>query len=156
MVDENEVCEEVTALLDRMDKFPEEFLDDYRLDQKWGRIVRVIGDDNNNKDVFTSAELRLLQEKIKGLTRVRMKREILETIMRVETENQYVELPNNIPTGRLQRAVPISNGGAVNAVWSSPYPDKIKKMEEDNRIELEKIRRELAKETIKPKPTGKY
>jgi hypothetical protein len=105
MIDPNEVCEEVTALLDRMDKFPEEFLDDYRLDQKWGRIVRLIGDDNNNKDVFTSAELRLLNEKIKGLTRVRMKREILETIMRVEKE-EYIDIPPyNPPTGR----VPIPN-----------------------------------------------
>ena len=155
MLDENEVCEEVTALLDRMDKFPEEFLDDYRLDQKWGRIVRVIGDDNNNKDVFTSAELRLLQEKIKGLTRVRMKREILETIMRVETENQYVELPNNIPTGRLQRAVSIQNGGSTNAVYTlNNYEDRIKKMEEDNR---NLMRQEVLKMAVEAqKETGKY
>jgi hypothetical protein len=100
MIDPNEVCEEVVALLDRMDKFPEEFLDDYRLDQKWGRIVRLIGDDNNNKDVFTSTELRLLNEKIKGLTRVRMKREILETIMRVEKE-EYIDISPYAPqTGR--------------------------------------------------------
>jgi len=159
MLDENEVCEEVVALLDRMDKFPEEFLDDYRLDQRWGRIVRVIGDDNNNKDVFTSAELRLLQEKIKGLTRIRMKREILENIMRVEFENEKEYRDITYPsTGRtFQPAVPISNGGAVNAVWSNPYQDQIKKMEEDNRKELEELVRKIEKETKKPRlASGKY
>jgi hypothetical protein len=149
MLDENEVCEEVTALLDRMDKFPEEFLDDYRLDQRWGRIVRIIGDEHNNKDVFTSAELRLLQEKLKGLVRVRMKREILENIMRVEKDEETERFNNlvyNATKGRAAQAVPISNGGTTNAVWLGPYEDKIKKMEEDQRNTMQEEMMRAARE----------
>jgi hypothetical protein len=150
MLDENEVCEEVTALLDRMDKFPEEFLDDYRLDQRWGRIVRIIGDEHNNKDVFTSAELRLLQEKLKGLVRVRMKREILENIMRVEKDEETERFNNlvyNATKGRAAQAVSISEGtGSVNAVWLNPYEDKIKKMEEDQRNAMQEEMMRAARE----------
>ena len=158
MLDENEVCEEVTALLDRMDKFPEEFLDDYRLDQRWGRIVRIIGDEHNNKDVFTSAELRLLQEKLKGLVRVRMKREILENIMRVEKDEETERFNNlvyNATKGRAAQAVSISEGtGSVNAVWLNPYEDKIKKMEEDQRNAM---REEMVRATREVRnETGKY
>ena len=96
-LDENEVCEEVTALLDRMEKFPEEFLDDYTLDHKWARLLRLVNDDEHNKDVFSSAELRLLKEKIKGLTRVRMKREILQNIFRANMEDDgFLRVPDDL------------------------------------------------------------
>lgn len=158
MLDENEVCEEVVALLDRMDKFPEEFLDDFNLHTRWGTIMGQIRNDPSNT-VFTPAEHRLLKEKVQGLARVRMKKEILQNIMHVVGEaNDYGDIAYGATKGRAAQAVPIQNlsTNAVNAVWSNPYPEQIKKMEEDNRVELEKLVRELAKETIKPKPTGKY
>jgi hypothetical protein len=151
MLDENEVCEEVVALLDRMDKFPEEFLDDFNLHTRWGTIMGQIRNDPSNT-VFTPAEHRLLKEKVQGLARVRMKKEILQNIMHVEAST-YDDIVYNATKGRSAIAVPIQNGGSANAVWSNPYPDQIKKMEEDNRIEMEKHIMKIAKQMAKPKNT---
>lgn len=80
MLDENEICEEVVALLDRMDKFPEEFLDDETLHRRWRNVMAHVQHESDTP-VFTAAELRALREKVQGLARLRMKKEILQNIV---------------------------------------------------------------------------
>ena len=101
MIDPNEVCEEVVALLDRMDKFPEEFINKNRGISvgRWDKILNQIHDRASNS-VFSPTEQTLLQQKIAGLARVQMKKEILQNIMHVENE-EYIDISPYAPqTGR--------------------------------------------------------
>ena len=143
-LDENEVCEEVTALLDRMEKFPEEFLDDYTLDHKWARLLRLVNDDEYNKDVFTPAELRLLKAKIKGLTRVRMKREILQNIFHADVNKDQEGFPDDyayrVSQGKSKRI-------SVTAQTAQAVATQLQKNELMKSIEYE---------YAKHKPTGGY
>lgn len=88
MLDDNEICEEVVALLDRMDKFPEEFIDDRSLHSRWGSVMAQINREGDNQ-VFTVAELGVLREKVQGLSRLSMKKEILQNIMYGGENGQY-------------------------------------------------------------------
>lgn len=90
MLDENEICEEVVALLDRMDKFPEEFLDDESLHRRWRNVMAHIQHESDTP-VFTAAELRALREKVQGLARLRMKKEILQNIVHGEPEEPTID-----------------------------------------------------------------
>jgi hypothetical protein len=118
MLDENEICEEVVALIDRMDKFPEEFIDDGRLTRRWGLVMDHINQDHDNP-VFTAAELRVLREKVQGLARLRMKKEILQNIM-------YGGEPDNGAYGMAQESssyygVPLTPVGIANSSIGSTH-----------------------------------
>jgi hypothetical protein len=90
MLDENEICEEVQALLNRIDMFPEEFSEEVTRD-KWHKIINGL-DDPSNLNPFTELERTLLRTKLRALTRTWMKRAILNEITNVEPESKLDEL----------------------------------------------------------------
>jgi hypothetical protein len=99
MLDENEICEEVQALLNRIDMFPEEFSEEVTRD-KWHKIINGL-DDPSNLNPFTELERTLLRTKLRALTRTWMKRAILNEITNVEPENNLLrDLTYNATLGR--------------------------------------------------------
>lgn len=89
MLDENEVCEEVQALLNRMEMFPEEFSNELHSRGRWSTVIRGLDDSLN---AFTKAEQTLLTEKIREIARVWMKRAVLKEITNVESEDDLTNL----------------------------------------------------------------
>lgn len=79
MQDKDGICEEVRALLDRMDKFPDEFIED-RLNNKWYK-VRLALEDEENESPFTVAEYRALHSKLAELKRYALRQSILKVIV---------------------------------------------------------------------------
>lgn len=79
MLDENEICEEVQALLNRMDMFPEEFSKEVHEDHRWQHILNEI-DDETCTNPYTTLERTMLRARVRALTRMWMKRAILREI----------------------------------------------------------------------------
>lgn len=79
MQDKDGICEEVRALLDRMDKFPDEFIED-RLNNKWYRVRQAL-DSEEDESPFTVAEHRALHNKLAELKRNSLRQSILKTIV---------------------------------------------------------------------------
>ena len=79
MQDKDGICEEVRALLDRMDKFPDEFIED-RLNNKWYK-VRLALEDEENESPFTVSEYRALHTKLAEIKRNALRQSILKTIV---------------------------------------------------------------------------
>jgi predicted nucleic acid-binding protein len=75
----SDICEEVRALLDRMDKFPEEFIED-RLNNKWYKVRQAL-DDGEDESPFTVGEYRALHNKLAELKRNELRQSILKTIV---------------------------------------------------------------------------
>lgn len=73
------ICEEVRALLDRMDKFPEEFIED-RLNNKWYKVRQAL-DDGEDESPFTVEEYRALHAKLAEIKRNALRQSILKTIV---------------------------------------------------------------------------
>jgi hypothetical protein len=76
-----DICEEVRALLDRMDKFPEEFIED-RLNNKWYKVRQAL-DSEEDESPFTVGEYRALHNKLAELKRNELRQSILKTIVHV-------------------------------------------------------------------------
>jgi hypothetical protein len=76
-----DICEEVRALLDRMDKFPDEFIED-RLNNKWYRVRQAL-DSEEDESPFTVSEYRALHNKLAELKRNALRQSILKTIVHV-------------------------------------------------------------------------
>jgi hypothetical protein len=99
MLDENEICEEVQALLNRIEMFPEEFSEEVT-ENKWHKIINGL-DDPSNLNPFTELERTLLRTKLRALTRTWMKRAILNEITNVEPEKDLLrDLTYNATLGR--------------------------------------------------------
>ena len=75
----SDICEEVRALLDRMDKFPEEFIED-RLNNKWYKVRQAL-DSGEDESPFTVGEYRALHNKLAELKRNELRQSILKTIV---------------------------------------------------------------------------
>jgi hypothetical protein len=75
----DDICEEVRALLDRMDKFPEEFIED-RLNNKWYKVRQAL-DSGEDESPFTVGEYRALHNKLAELKRNELRQSILKTIV---------------------------------------------------------------------------
>lgn len=101
----SDICEEVWALLDRMDKFPEEFIED-RLNNKWYKVRQAL-DSEEDESPFTVAEHRALHNKLAELKRNALRQSILKTIVHVvddyeltyDDKNNYVAGTANISLG---------------------------------------------------------
>lgn len=145
MLDENEICEEVVALLDRMDKFPEEFLDDKTLHRRWRNVMAHIQHESDTP-IFTAAELRALREKTQGLARLRMKKEILQNIVHGEPEEPTInDILYDASQGRGGRSsVPISNL-TTNSTWAT----QSEMQKEELRTMVEEYKNSLREEAKK-------
>ena len=84
MQDNDGICEEVRALLDRMGKFPEEFITT-QLPSKWYKVTEALNLSENDSP-FTVAEYRALHKKLHDLRRYEIKQAILKAIVHVEDE----------------------------------------------------------------------
>jgi hypothetical protein len=81
-----EICEEVTALIDRMDKFPEEFIAS-QMHSKWYKVSEALNLSEDDSP-FTVAEYRALHKKLHDLRRYEIKQSILKAIVHVEDERK--------------------------------------------------------------------
>ena len=81
MRDENEVCAEVAAMVERMDMFPEEFVGDSVL-QKWDHIVYTMVGSLNSP--LTEAEKKLVTNKLWEIGRERLKKDIIKGIVQAD------------------------------------------------------------------------
>jgi hypothetical protein len=106
------------TLLDRMDKFPEEFVDphadltDYNYrrameNTRWGGIAQTMfysGGGEYHFDVFTEAERAAYFSKIRGILRKKLEQDICSALV---SDQRQMELPfdvPNIPTSILKTA----------------------------------------------------
>ena len=80
MIDENEICEEVQALLARMDMFPEEFITQASKEPRWFRGIYEIESNNPLLNPFTSKERLMLRLKLREIARIWLKRQILKKL----------------------------------------------------------------------------
>ena len=81
MLDEFEICEEVQALLNRMDMFPEEFSFRESEEPRWLGIVHEIeGENPSLLNPFTSKERLVLRLKLREVARLLVKRQILKDL----------------------------------------------------------------------------
>lgn len=83
MLDENEICEEVQALLDRINMFPEEFSKEVEETRKWTPVLEGL-DDPDSTNAFTELEREMIRDSIRNLSRLWMKRAILKEITKGE------------------------------------------------------------------------
>jgi len=99
------ICEEVRALLDRMDKFPEEFIED-RLNNKWYKVRQAL-DEGEDESPFTVEEYRALHNKLAEIKRNALRQSILKTIVHaaedydltIDMKNRYASGTGNVPLG---------------------------------------------------------
>jgi len=117
-----EICEEVTALIDRMDKFPEEFIAS-QMHSKWYKVSEALNLSEDDSP-FTVAEYRALHKKLHDLRRYEIKQSILKAIVHVEDERKeppsYAFPDHRALTG--QQAIKSSVGTlgvTSNALYSS-------------------------------------
>jgi len=80
MRNENEVCAEVAALVERMGMFPEEFIG-RETAAKWEYILYATIERDSNANPLTEAETALVKNKLGELRREQIKKDILEAIM---------------------------------------------------------------------------
>jgi len=100
-----DICEEVRALLDRMDKFPEEFIED-RLNNKWYKVRQAL-DSGEDESPFTVGEYRALHNKLAELKRNALRQSILKTIVHAaddyeltyDEKNRHAFGTGNVPLG---------------------------------------------------------
>ena len=100
MQDKDGICEEVRALLDRMDKFPDEFIED-RLNNKWYKVRQAL-DDGEDESPFTVAEYRALHTKLAELKRYALRQSILKTIVHAAEAYDLTYDDKNTITKQLQ------------------------------------------------------
>lgn len=81
MRDENEVCAEVAAMVERMDMFPEEFVGNSVL-QKWDHIIYTMVGSLNSP--LTEAEKKLVTNKLWEIGRERLKKDIIKGIVQAD------------------------------------------------------------------------
>ena len=117
MQDKDGICEEVRALLDRMDKFPDEFIED-RLNNKWYK-VRLALEDEENESPFTVAEYRALHSKLAELKRNALRQSILKTIVHAAEEYDLTYDDKNARINKQLQSNVLLGGTAVNPAWAS-------------------------------------
>jgi len=73
MLDDTEICEEVVALVERMENFPDEFSNAKNMITRWGSVLRNEG--------YTKAEKALIDNTIALICRDAMKKDIIKGLM---------------------------------------------------------------------------
>lgn len=113
MHDNDGICEEVRALLDRMDKFPEEFIGD-RLNNKWYKVRQAL-DEDEDESPFTVGEYRALHNKLAEIKRNALRQSILKTIVHAAEDYDLTYDDKNTINKQLQSRL----ATAVNPSWTT-------------------------------------
>ena len=113
----DDICEEVRALLDRMDKFPDEFIED-RLNNKWYRVRQAL-DSGEDESPFTVSEYRALHNKLAELKRNSLRQSILKTIVHAVDDYELTYDDKNTITKQLQSKLSVAGGTFASAIASN-------------------------------------
>lgn len=117
MQDKDGICEEVRALLDRMDKFPDEFIED-RLNNKWYKVRQAL-DDGEDESPFTVAEYRALHTKLAELKRYALRQSILKTIVHAAEAYDLTYDDKNTINKQLQSKLGVGGGTFASSIASN-------------------------------------